>query len=229
MRGLSPTALLAAAAALPPLATALDWDSTAHEILIPTTFPELEEPDPWYCAASNLTRFFGIPRPSETLSKSVQNRGASYFKECASTVTGRAALVVCNPSKEEWCQITTAMPPSAAHSSDALELAPLCPDNWYNAMFEFPAAESWLNLTIIFGACYEEALQATATTTAIEPSSTSAASSASTAVAGDLGTDQVVTATSGLEPENGIARLEIGTGVWMVTAVAVVAAVLGGF
>ena len=77
MRGLNFAALLVAAA-LPPLATALDWDSTAHEILIPTTFPELEESDPWYCAASNLTRFFDVPRPPEPLSESIQNRAVSY-------------------------------------------------------------------------------------------------------------------------------------------------------
>ena len=94
-------------------------------------------------------------------------------------------------------------------------------------MFEFPAAEGWLNRTIIFAACYEEALQATATPVAIEPSSTSAATSASTAVPGDSGTEKVVTATPGPEPENGVVRLKIGTGIWMVTAVVAAAVVLG--
>lgn len=222
MRGLSHAAALVA---LSSRAAALDWDSTAHEILIPTTFPELEEPDPWFCAASNLTHFWDVPRPPDDIYEAFQARGAAYFNECKSAFTNmREARAVCNPDKDHWCQITTTAPPSAladylsygssasswwkAHSSDALELAPECPDNWYNAMFEFPAAESWLNRTIIYGACYEEAMAAAAavtTTTGTIDIDTSTVTTlvGATAVPGDSGTDQGVTATPSPESESG--------------------------
>lgn len=214
-------------------ATAVDWDSTAHEILLPTEVPEVEGPDPWLCPASNLTQFFDVPFPPPDLYEAMLDYGDDYREQC--TITGTEALYGCFPSKDHWCQITTAAPPDALvdylsygsaasvwweeHSSSALDLATRCPDNWYNAMFDIPGGDIMLNLTLIFGACYADALA----TTSSEAAASSTLDVSGTPLPGSSQFSQGVTATPAPEdPEDEMARRR-DTGGWGVTVAAAVA------
>jgi hypothetical protein len=79
----------------------------------------------------------------------------------------------CFPAKERWCEFTTVAPTYvmsdystygsqasswwAARSSAAVALASKCSYEWFDAAYEVPGAAAWLNDTIMFAACHEEA------------------------------------------------------------------------
>ncbi|KAL2755626.1 hypothetical protein ACRALDRAFT_211175 [Sodiomyces alcalophilus JCM 7366] len=218
---------------------AVDWGSTVHEILLPTEAPELEQPDPWICPASNLTQFFDVPLPPADLEEAMLEYGDEYREQC--TITGRAAILGCFPSKEYWCQITTAAAPGALvdylsygsaasswweeHSSSAVKLASQCPDNWYNAMFDLPGGATWLNLTLIFGACYADAVA----TTGSELSLSTLSTASSTPMPGSSGMSQSATTTPTPDPDSGVVGRDATRGLWAVTGVAAAVAANIGF
>lgn len=196
---------------LPSLAMALDWDSTAHEVLLPKTALR-QEPDPSVCNGTDLDQFFNVPkRPSE-------------FNDALETyVYGNAPCTAsypktCFPDKDWWCGVTSVAPQtvlseyssygSAASSwweaqrEEALENAALCPYGWRDARYEKPSLGIELNLTIIFAACHAEMMQA-GTQTTILPAATSQMSVAGSAQPGSLETGQGATATPSPDKGNG--------------------------
>ncbi|KAH6673939.1 hypothetical protein F5X68DRAFT_214515 [Plectosphaerella plurivora] len=197
---------------LPSLAMALDWDSTAHEVLFPKT-ALTQEPDPPVCNGTDLDQFFDVPeRPSE-FDEAMESYVLGRTPPCTASYPNR-----CFPDKDWWCGVSSVVPQSVlseyssygsaasswweAQREEALENAALCPHGWREARWRdnTPITGLELNLTIIYAACYAEMMQA-GTETTVLPAATSQTSVADSAQPGSLEAGQGATAT--LSPDEG--------------------------
>lgn len=195
---LSVSALLARA----PLAAAQaqSWkDSDLHQTLLPTTAPPDDPEDSYRCVFSNASQYFDPPQPTEALKLAFWDYGDELIASC---VDSGENVEDCWPGKKQWCDLTTKAPATLTsalsawgssatswwsdHSSDAVDVATKCPQNWFNAMMDLAVNRQWLNLTIAWAACDEDQ---------IEPISTGQGPTSTFAAPGSTGQNQRAAAT----------------------------------
>ncbi|KAF2421785.1 hypothetical protein EJ08DRAFT_665060 [Tothia fuscella] len=201
--------------------------------LLPTAKPTITR-DPWTCATESPKQFFDVPKPTGNLLTALLSYGDVLLQTC--TATGTAALACPYPDKSKWCGFSTAAPTSllpaystygsvvsswaAKHTSQALDLAQRCPVAWYNAMWDTPGGQSWLNETLIFADCYDQIKLANSM-----PSSPTISTPTSTA--SRSGISFTTPQATGARISNGVRRTADGSG-WVVGATGLAAVAMNG-
>lgn len=181
-------------------------DSDLHQILLPTAAPPDDPEDSYTCVFLNASQYFDPPQPTGALKTAFWEYGDELIASC---VDDGGKVEECWPAKQQWCDFTTKAPTAqtsalsawgssatswwADHSSDAVEVATECPQNWFNAMLDLAVNRQWLNLTIAWSACDEEqdqsvsSIQQTTSTSAAPGSTRSNQRAAATEVPGGSG------------------------------------------
>jgi hypothetical protein len=155
-----------------------------------TLMPRLDEAvivsDPWQCATNNYSANINVPKPSGSLLTALASYGSALRTPCVNAGT---SLLDCPfPAQESWCAFTTAAPTDvlpayeaygsvvaswwSSHSSVVESLARSCPTYWAKALLDYPGNELWLNNTIAFAECYNEAHPTSSTAVPLTTSTT---------------------------------------------------------
>ncbi|POR33441.1 Uncharacterized protein TPAR_06378 [Tolypocladium paradoxum] len=197
--------------------------------LFPTASPTKN--DPWYCATENITSYFDVPKPTAALKTALDSYGAELYKACTLPLEER--LDCPYPAYSSWCGFATAAAPEVTayyssyaseasswwfrRSSTAQEIASVCPNRWRSAMEGLPFGGVWLNQTIAFARCYDEAHP----NPNPEPSTTEVSPLTSTMSSASSGARETRAAESGTARRRGDGSIE------MIVAAAAAAATVG--
>lgn len=168
-------------------------------LLLPTDEPSGPQ-DSWECAVSTYTTFFSPPLPTGAVSTALFSYGDELNADCTK-------LGCPYPDATRWCGFTTAAPTAvlpaytsyassastwwAKHKSSAVALAEECPQYWYTALTNEPAAATWLNFTIANAECIGKEPNgdvSSVTPSSLQPSPTSSALSSRTSVSSPTST-----------------------------------------
>ncbi|CEI67929.1 hypothetical protein FVEN_g7795 [Fusarium venenatum] len=168
--------------------------ASIFDTILPTTKGTITS-DPWQCATHTFQSFFDVPKPTGALLDALMDHGDAIQKGCKSTLTDAMGKPACTPPPQsDWCAFTKSAPSSlltvcssyggtdsswwAEHSSEAVEYAEYCPNQWFRAMTSLPYGAVWLNDTIAFASCYAAAhaadkpSESTVSTTTVDLTST---------------------------------------------------------
>lgn len=154
------------------------------------------ESDSWECATHDYSKLLDLPRPTGSLEDALQSYNKDVFGELC-TATGIDRLDCPPAGYPEVCGFDTAAPNDvlsaysshassasswwAAHSSSALSIASECPHYWYEAARETFLAAPWLNQTIAYAQCHDDA-----GITGVEPTETGPTATSGAGLAEDM-------------------------------------------
>ncbi|KAK0758545.1 hypothetical protein N5P37_008944 [Trichoderma harzianum] len=189
-----------------------------QDTILPSKPPTITS-EPWQCTTEILPQYFDPPKPTGALLTAIQSYGDVLQKDCKPTQTDIYGLPECTfPASSLWCRFSTAAPSSllssyssygsaasswwSAKSSAAVSLARSCPIGWYRAMYDTPGGPGWLNSTLVFAGCYEEAHPTTGSST----KATATATTGSKAISS--GPQQTATSTSTSKSNSVVGRAE---------------------
>ncbi|KAL7936767.1 hypothetical protein V8C35DRAFT_296410 [Trichoderma chlorosporum] len=219
--------------------------AAVQDTILPSKPPTITS-EPWQCSTEMLPQYFDVPKPTGALLTAIMSYGDELQKGCKPTETDIYGLPQCPfPASSLWCRFSSAAPSSllssyssygsvasswwSAHSSAAVSLAQSCPIGWYKAMGDMPGGPGWLNSTLVFAGCYEEAhhttdvsSQTSATATAGSKATTSGPESTATSKSTSTPESTVTSkSTSGSEPtatskSNSVAGRAESVELWMV-------------
>lgn len=153
------------------LVSAITIAPSEIKVLFPTAFPT-GQPDHRECATHDYDELLDPPKPTGSLEDALQSYNEEIFvKQC--TATGIDKLGCAPAGYPEICGFSTAAPDGllpaysshassasswwAERSSSALSIARECPHYWYEALGGTFLAAAWLNQTIAYAQCYDDA------------------------------------------------------------------------
>lgn len=199
------------------------------DTILPNKPPTITS-EAWQCTTEMLPQYFDPPKPTGALLTAIYSYGDEIQKGCKPTETDIYGIPECTfPPSSVWCRFSTAVPSSlvssysaygsvasswwSARSSTAVELARNCPIGWYQAMHDMPGGPGWLNTTLVFAGCYEEAHPTTGSST--KATATATTGSKATSSGPKPTTTSTSTATSTSKANNVVGRAE-SVEMWMV-------------
>jgi hypothetical protein len=184
-----------------------------------------------------LPQYFDVPKPTGALLTAIQSYGDVLQKDCNPTETDVFGLPQCPfPASSLWCGFSTVAPSSllssyssygsvaswwwSAHSSAAVSLALGCPIGWYKAMVDTLGGAEWLNGTLVFAGCYEEAHATTASSTKATPTATAGSKATSSGPKPTTTTTTTTTSNAtSTSKANRVIKQAVSVEVWVVVGI----------